>query len=328
MAAPTYTESLNVMYATTWALRKPKVIDNIYEATPFFYMMKKKGRMDTQTGGRWIENVLNYGKNETVSFIGKGQSVNLEHHDTITTTHWDWKYLTGHIIRYFADFQKNRGKAALINKVNADITNLQNSLIDSTETALFGDGTGDSNQAFDGLDNIIAEAPATGTVGGLNRATYDWWRNQYKDMSGEAASVYLTKRMRTMFNDCGAGGEGVSRFPDLIVCDQTSYELYDEECLEIGRILMGDKKLADLGFGNLAYKGRPMTWSPSCKSESMYFLNTAFLKWTVDPIENYNLGSWLPIIDQPRDVVSHSMTVGNLVASNCKRQGVIFNIAE
>ena len=63
-------------------------------------------------------------------------------------------------------------------------------------------------------------------------------------------------------------------------------------------------------------------------NNSMYFLNTNFLKWTVDPIENYNLGAWLPIIDQPRDVVSHSMTVGNLVASNCKRQGVIFNIAE
>ena len=147
-------------------------------------------------------------------------------------------------------------------------------------------------------------------------------------MSGEAASVYLTKRMRTMFNDCGAGGEGISRFPDIIICAQDTYELYDEECLEIGRILMGDKKMADLGFGDLAYKGRPMTWSPSCKDESMYFLNTAFLKWMVDPIENFTLGSWLPIIDQPRDVVAHTMTVGNLVTSNCKRQGVIFNIAE
>ena len=89
---------------------------------------------------------------------------------------------------------------------------------------------------------------------------------------------------------------------------------------------MGDKKLADLGFGDLAYKGRPMTWSPSCTVGSMYFLNTAFLKWTVDPVENFNLGEFLPIIDQPRDVVAHSMTVGNLVASNRKRQGVIFDI--
>jgi len=327
MAAPTYNESLNVMYATTWALRKPKIIDNIYTATPFFYAMKKRDRMDTQSGGRWIEHPLNYGKNESVGFIGRGGTVDLAHYDTVTTTHWDWKYLTGHIIRYFADFQKNRGKAALISKVNADIDNLQNSLIDATEDALFGDGTGDANKAFDGIGNIVAEAPATGTVGGLNRATYDWWRNKYKDMVDEDPSVYLSKRMRTMFNDCGAGGEGVSRFPDLIVCDQNSYELYDEECLEIGRILMGDKKMADLGFGDLAYKGRPMTWSPSCTDGSMYFLNTAFLKWTVDPVENFNLGEWLPIINQPRDVVSHAMAVGNLVCSNSKRQGVIFDIS-
>ena len=325
--APTLTEQLNTMYTTTWYLRRKAIVDQAFDATPFWYLLKKKGKRSTQTGGRSIEIPLQYAKNETVKFIGRGGTVDLEATDPLTVVHWQWRYLTGHIIRYFADFQQNRGKAQLIKKVNADIDNLQSSLIDELETALFSDGTGDSGNAIDGLGNIIAEAPATGTVGDLNRATYSWWRNQYKNMSGEAASIYLRKRMNTMFNDCGKQGKGVTRFPDIMVCAQDVHELYEDEALEISRIMISDRKMADLGFGDIAYKGRPITWSPSCTSGSMYFLNTSVLEWIADPIENFSLGEWLPIVNQPRDVVAHSMTVGNLVAGNCKRLGVIFDIA-
>ena len=325
--ALTLTEQLNTMYTTTWYLRRKAIVDQAFDATPFWYLLKKKGKRSTQTGGRSIEIPLQYAKNETVKFIGRGGTVDLEATDPLTVVHWQWRYLTGHIIRYFADFQQNRGKAQLIKKVNADIDNLQSSLIDELETALFSDGTGDSGNAIDGLGNIIAEAPATGTVGDLNRATYSWWRNQYKNMSGEAASIYLRKRMNTMFNDCGKQGKGVTRFPDIMVCAQDVHELYEDEALEISRIMISDRKMADLGFGDIAYKGRPITWSPSCTSGSMYFLNTSVLEWIADPIENFSLGEWLPIVNQPRDVVAHSMTVGNLVAGNCKRLGVIFDIA-
>jgi len=316
------------MYTTTWYLRRKEIVDNVFNATPFWYLLSKKGKRSTQSGGRSIEIPLQYAKNETVKFIGRGGTVELEATDPLTVVHWNWKYLTGHIIRYFADFQQNRGQAQLIKKVNADIDNLQSSLIDKLESALFSDGTGDDNMAVDGLANIVATLPTTGTVGNLDRATYSWWRNNYKSMSGEAASIYLRKRMNTMFNDCGKQGEGVSRFPDIVVTDQTVYEMYESECLEIARILIGDRKMADLGFGDLAFKGRPITWSPSCTAGYMYFLNTSVMEWVSDPIENFTLGEWLPIVNQPRDVVAHAMTVGNLTAGNCKRLGVIHTIAE
>lgn len=326
--ANTLTEQLNTMYTTTWYLRRKTIVDNAFTATPFWYLMTKKGKRSTQTGGRSIEIPLQYAKNETVKFIGRGGTVELEATDPLTVCHYNWKYLTGHIIRYFADFQMNRGQAQLIKKVNADINNLQSSLIDKLESSLFSDGTGDANKAIDGLGNIVAIAPATGTVANLDRATYSWWRNNYKSMFGEAASIYLRKRMNTMFNDCGKMGEGVSRFPNIIVCAQNVHEMYENEALEISRINIGDRTMADLGFGDIAFKGRPMTWSPSCPDGYMYFLNTAVMEWVADPIENFTLGEWLPIINQPRDVVAHTMTVGNLTAGNCKRLGVIFLITE
>jgi len=324
----TYTEQLDSLYTTTWQLRRKQVVDQVFEATPFWYLLSKKGKRKTQSGGRYIEIPLNYAKNETVQFIGKGGVVSIQASDTLTVAHFEWKYLTGHIVRYFTDFQKNRGEAQLINKVNADIDNLQSSLIDKLEESLFGDGTGDSGKAINGLGNLVATNPTTGTVGNINRANYTWWRNNYKNMSGEAASLYLRKRMSTMFNDCGKYGEGVSRFPDILVCAQDVYEIYESETLEIARIMISDRKLADLGFGDLAYKGRPITWSPSCPDGYLYFLNTNYIEWVADPVENFTMGEWIPIPNQPRDRIAHVMTVGNLVASNCRKLGVIYNISE
>jgi len=328
MPVNTNTESLNTMYTTTWYLRKKKVIDQIFEATPFWLLLKRKGKITTQSGGREIEVPLRYAKNETVQYIGKGGSVTLQDTDPLTVAQYPWRYLTGHIIRYFADFQKNRSEAQLINKVNSDIDTLQASLIDQLEESLFNDGTGDNSNEINGLLNLVAEAPTTGTVGGINRATYSWWRNYYFDMSSYAASIYLRKRMNIAFNECGKYGEGVTRFPDLIVCAQDVHEFYESELVEIARVMINDKKLADLGFGDLAYKGRPMTWSPSCPSGSLYLLNTNHLEFIADPIENFSLGEWLPIVNQPRDVVAHTMTVGNLCLGNARKQGVLFDIAE
>ena len=324
--ALSYTENLDSMYTTTYQLRRTKVVDQAFNATPFWYKLTKNGKRRTESGGRWIEEPLQYAKNETVQFFGKGQNISIDDTQPLTVARYNWKYLAGSIVRYFVDDQRNRGKKAVIRLMNTKIDNLKDSITDKLEDSLIGDGTGDDGKAIDGLGNIVANTPTTGTVAEINRASYSWWRNQYTSMTGESASVYLRKRMATMFNNCGKQGEGVSRFPDLLLTSQTVYEYYDAETFEIARIMIGDKKLADLGFGELAYKGRPMTWSPALTDNNMYFLNTNFLHWVADDIANFDMTEWKPIVDQPNDRVAQIVVVGNITCSNCKRQGVIHTI--
>lgn len=57
------TEQLNTMYTTTWYLRRKTIVDNAFTATPFWYLMTKKGKRSTQTGGRSIEIPLQYAYN-------------------------------------------------------------------------------------------------------------------------------------------------------------------------------------------------------------------------------------------------------------------------
>jgi hypothetical protein len=319
--ARTLTQNLDTLYTTTFQKRRKDIIDNIFTTTPLFYKLVKSGKARAEEGGRFIEEALEYAKNDTVKYFGKGDNFPIQDLEILTTSYWDWKYLGGSLTRYFTDEQKNRGKEAIIKMVTSKIDNLQRSLVDKMEVAMFSDGTGDGGKAIDGLGNIIAVAPTTGTVGTINRATYSWWRNNYKSMSGESMSVYLRKRMNTMFNDCGQQGEGISRFPDLIVTTQDVYEAYENELVEIKQVV--NKEVGDLGFGDLTYKGRPITWSPSAPSGTMRFINTNFLEWVYDKYAQFDLTEWKAIPDQPNDRTAQAVVVGNLVCSNCKRQGVI-----
>lgn len=323
--ALSYTEQLDSLYTTTFQLRRKEIVDQIFNATPFWYMLTKKGKKRTESGGRWIEVPLQYAKNETVQFFGKGDTISINDTQPLTVARYDWKYLAGSIVRYFVDDQRNRGQSAVINLMNAKIDNLQRSLIDKLEESLFSDGTSDGNKAIDGLENLVSNS-TTGTVGQIDRSSYTWWRNNIQTMASASASIYLRGYMNTMFNNCGQQGEGVTRFPDLIVTDQTTYEYYESEAMEIARINIGDKTLADLGFGDLAFKGRPITWSPAASSQRMYFINTNFIEWVADPIANFDMTDWKPIIDQPNDRVAQVVTVGNVVLSNSKRQGCIYSI--
>lgn len=331
MAFPDITVALNELYTTTWQIRVNGLHDQIMDASPFYRIMTQGDRVQKIEGGRLIEVPLQFFKNNSVEAISRGDSVGLHDDQKYTVAQYEWKNITAHIQRFYADFQKNRGKAAVINRVKADIDNARDAMIDKFETDLFGAGTANSNKTFLGLDIIVAEngigaTSAPGPVGGIDATTQTWWKNQFKDMSALDTSVHLTKEMNTMFNDCGTKGEGISRFPDLLICDQTVYQFYEEEALEISKISKGKGGLGDLGFGDLFFKGRPITWSPSCKSGSIYFLNTKFLKWIVDPIAILAMGAWLPITLQPNDVVAHIMHTCALVCSNRFRQGVMFNI--
>jgi hypothetical protein len=324
--ANSLTEQLNSLYTTTWVNRMKGIVDNIMTATPIYFWLTKKGRTQSLTGGRRIECPLRIAKNETVTAIGRGGSVSLADTDNLSVAYYDWKYLTGHLIRYFADFQMNRSRAQLESKVNADIDSLRDSQIDKFETDIHGAGTADNGLTIGGLQQIIDTTPATGTVGGIDPATYTWWRNQATNMTGLAVSTYLIQYMRTMYNDCGNYGEGVSRFPDFIITNQSVYESYEEEALEIGRIMMADRKMADLGFGDLSFKGSPITWSPAAPNYEMRFLNTNHLKWVTDAIANMKLGEFKAIVQQPEDYVAHLMSVCNLVCDNRVKQGVLYNI--
>ena len=298
------------------------VTDQIFDATPFYFYLKKKGGIKLDgTGGRYLEIPLSYAKNETITSLGKGDTISISDTKFLTTAQYEWKFVAGSIVRYYVDDAKNKSKQQHLSLVNAKVDNLRRSLTDKFEQFLFSDGTGNGSKDPEGLLNLVDPTPATGTVGNINAATYTWWRNQQKTATG-VASVYLVSDMRAIFDECSKGQK--SDMPNIIVTDNTSFNLYEDEVMEQKQIV--NKALGDAMFQTVNFRGIPLIWSGQCTAGYMYFLNTDYLGLNVDPDINFTATEWKSIPNQ-LDRVMQIVWKGNLLTSRRASLGVLTGIS-
>jgi len=326
MAVRTLTEYLDNLYTSTWQNMRSTVTDNIFTATPFWYLLKEQGHLKKVEGGRFITEPLEYAKNEDVSWISKGGTVSLNDYERLTISKWDWRYLVAPIVRFGVDDQQNRGKNQIFDLVRSKMNNTQESLIDTLETRLFaasGSGASESGDAFDGLQLLVKDDPTTSTsVGDINQSTYDWWQNQTKNMTGISFATSGVSWMRNMYNNVMNNKRRDA--PTLIISGQTPYEYYEDEGLEYYRTM--NNKLLDMGFQNQQFKGAPWVWSPACADTRLYMLNLKFMYFAYDPMMFFDATEWKPIPDQVNDRAMQIITACSLVTNRRKSQGVMYNI--
>lgn len=320
----TLTENLDNLYTTTWQNMKSVVGDNIFDATPFWFWLKKGGGLETCEGGRFITEPLRYAKSDNVAWVQKGSTVPLAEKEFLTVARYDWRYLADSIVRYGVDDQQNRGKNQIMNLMNAKLQNSKDTLVDTLETALAGTvaATG-AVSGIAGLQRAVPDDPTAAVeFGGIDPSLYTWWRNQFTDMTGESFASLGLMRMRTMYNKV-MNNLGMDK-ANIIVSGQTPYEFYEDEVEEQKRIV--NKTLGDAGFQNIEFKGTPMVWSPAISNQRMYFLNTKFMKFKYDPMLYFDMTEWKAIPNQVNDRVAQIVLAGELVMSRRRCQGVIFDI--
>lgn len=322
MPVATLSEALDNLYTTTWLHMKEEAIDNIFDATPFWFWMRDKGRMKTKVGGRLILEALEYAKNDGVGFIGKGGSVSLNDREFLTDATWNWHYLVAPLVRFGTDDQQNRGRTKIMDLMNAKLTNAKNSLVDTLETTLAA-GAGAVGGAFNGLQLLVKDDPTTSTsVGGINQLTYTWWQNKSKNMTGISFATLGIYWMRNMLNNV-TNNRRKDR-TDIILSGQTPFEYYEENAYD--KIQLTNTKLAELGFDSQAFKGIPMVWSPAIANTRMYFLNTNFLFFVYDPGVYFDMTEWKPIPEQVNDRAAQIVSACSFITNRRRVQGVMYNI--
>jgi hypothetical protein len=355
MAINTLTQFLDNLYTTTWQNRMEGVADNVFNATPFWFWMKDKGKLKSQRGGRFIEENLEYAANGNISWVDKGTTVALNDFEFLTIAIYNWRYLAASIVRFGTDDQKNNGKAKIVSLMNAKLDNTEQSLIGEFESRLVGSvgtmtagTTTASAPAFDGLQCLVANDPTSNlggngiAVGGIDstQAQYAWWRNQTINMNNTSFATNGINKMRTMLNNC-MNNRRENR-PDIILSDQWSYEQYEAAVLTFYRVT--NRKMADAGFENQTFKGIPMVWTPSIAGEvagiagspspgsstpvagTLYFLNTGYLSLVYDPAYWFDMTEWKPIPDQVNDRAAQIMSTCVLTTNRRRVHGVMYNI--
>lgn len=324
MPVPSRSETLDDLYTTTWNNRASTIVDQIFDASEFTKKLRSLGGIKLDgTGGRYLEIPLSYAKNETVTSIGKGDTVSLSETKFLTVAQFEWKYIAGSIIRYFVDDARNKSKQQHINLANSKLDNLRDSMTDYFEQLLFLDGTGNSSKDIEGLGNLIDATPTTArTVGNIPQTTYTWWQNRQRTSTG-AASVYLLSDMRTLANNISEAK--TRQYPNVIITTQAVAELYDDEVLEQRQIV--NQTSGDAEFQSTTWKGIPLIWSAQCPSGRMYMFNTQYFGLNVDPDINFMPTAWKTIPNQVEDRVMQVVWKGNFISSRRKSGGVLTAVA-
>jgi hypothetical protein len=301
--------NFDALLSTTLANYRDQLTDNVFTARPLTYFLQDKGRIRMLNGGTKIVEPLIYGTNSTVASYSGYDSLSLTPQSGITAAEYDWKQYAASISISGIEEAKNNGEQEIINLLEAKIMQAEESMREGFNQMFFSDGTGNSGKDWNGLGNIVE---ASGTVGGINRATSgnEYWRS-YEENTATALTL---AQMATAYNTVSVGND----HPDMILTTQTLFEKY--EALLVPSLRFTDTKTADAGFQNLLYKAAPVAYDVHCPAGVMFFLNSKYLTLVG------HSGKWFAQTQfvSPEDVDARYALIlcyGNLTCRNAKKQG-------
>ena len=312
--------NISQLVTSTLENYKNELTDNITDFHPLYKKLKDKGNIIKESGGSLFREKLLYRENDTIQYQGEYDLLDTTPQDVMTSADFQQKILTGTVTMSMKEMRQNAGKEKLIDLMMGKMKALEAGLKNELGRAVYNDGTESNGQAIAGLQLLVADDAATGTVGGIDRANYSFWRNQEYDFSDNSVSTPTSDNMKTamneLYNSCQAqAGE----LPDLALADNAYYNLYQDSLQTIQRITSSEN--GQLGFEGIKYKNIDVYYDPQCPAEHMYFLNCDYL-FLKHLGEMFNKEETTRVPNQLVYVTPVSF-LGNMTLSNARVHGVI-----
>lgn len=332
MASP----NLSEIITTTLRNRTGKLADNVTKNVALFNRMKKKGTIKPVSGGRTIVQELEYAENATYQRYSGYEVLDISPSDVFTAAEFDWKQ--GSVAVTISGLEgsvQNTGAEAIINLLSARIRNAEKTMVNNIWGDMYSSGTASSGKQIGGLQLLVADDPTTGTVGGINRATWTFWRNQKFQTTNDGGSALSTANVQRYMNSVYSQLVRGTDKPDLILAAQAYYNFYLNSLQSIQRITTTDEGLA--GFETLKYMGADVVLdgfasgsaggaagaASGCPANHMYFLNTNYIHWRPHTDRNMVPLETVQSINQDA-TVKLIVFAGNMTLSNAFLQGVMF----
>ena len=312
---------LSEIITTTLRDRSGKLADNVSKGNALLTYTKRKGNWKAAEG-RSIIQELDFAENGTFMFYTGSEVLNISDQEVLTAADFDWKQASTAVkINGLEMDVQNVGRAQKIDLLEGRITNAERTMKNKITESMYSDGTGSSGKEIGGLELLVADDPTTGTVGGINRATYTNWRNSLYDFSTEsvtASATTIQSAMNTLWLRTSRGTDT----PDLILSDAVYFNYFWTSLQALQRLY--DPDMAKLGFKSLAFNTAQVVYEDSAgmSASHMYFLNTDFIHFRYAPKRLFKPLEKVMSINQ--DAFVQLITfAGNLTLSNAARQGVM-----
>lgn len=312
---------LSEIITTTLRNRTGKLADNVTKNNALLSRLREKGNVRSFDGGRTIVEELEYAENTNFRRYTGYDTLATEAQDTFTAAEFNIKQAAVTVLISGLEQLQNSGQEQVIPLLEKRIDNGEKTMMNNI--ALDSYSNGSAYQQIGGLQFLVADTP-TNTVGGIDRNTWTFYRNQVFDFSDNglsASAATIQTAMNRLYLACSRQKD----HPDLIVADNTMFRYYWESLQAIQRVT--SEKEASSGFSSLKFMNADVVFDGGfgggAPSDRMYFLNTDYIYFR--PHKNRNFVP-LDTIGAPVNqdaVVKVIAFAGNMTMSNGFLQGVM-----
>jgi hypothetical protein len=325
VAAGSIPANINALIATTLPKVQPSIVDNFFQATPYFWWMKDKGRSSVYDGGESIEIPIMYDENPNAKAYDAYEVMDATPPQGIATTVWKMAHYRVPIMYSRTTAAANKGDSAVVNLIDALKQQAELSLTRCINTDLFTTSRTVNNKLIYSMYQVVDTATVasqTLIIGGISRSTYTWWRNQWSSIATTAGSTGIADGIRAAYANCSDGSD----HPDLALADTLSYWHLESKLATSIRYV--NQRAAEFGFDNMTYQGMTIMQDKSITGTnvdgagSIFLLNSKYQKLHLGSDANFKIIT--PEYEKWQDAYVGAILVDiQQTCSNCRRNGVL-----
>lgn len=321
------------LLATTIASRSRKLADNLEHNNALLMKLRERGNVRPFSGGTHIMEEIMYDDGDTSSGSYSGYDViDITPDSPISAAEYDIKQYARAITISGLEIIQNAGREQMIDLLAGRVQVAETRLRNSIAMGLYGDGTGNGGKDITGLQAAISATPTVGTYGGIDRGTWNFWRNQVISCTSDVGAAMSASTILSGMNKLAlATARGNDRV-DLIVADNEAFDHYSSALQAIQRVTNDSGQgLAGAGFTTLKYHGIGANADVifdggiggNMPAKTMYFINTNYMFFRPHRQRNFvALGNDRQSVNQDA-VVRLVGWAGNLTTSGAQFNGIL-----
>jgi hypothetical protein len=321
--------SVSDIVATTIQSRSRKIADNVTKNNAILARLNQRGKVRTFSGGNVILEELSFAENPNAGFYSGYDLLPVAAADFISSAEFQIKQFAVPVVISGLEQLQNAGREQMIDLMEARINVAEATMANQLSTSIYSDGTGNGGKEITGLNAAVPTAPTTGTYGGINRATWSFWRSGKFNATSDGGAALSSTNIQTYMNAMWSRLVRGSDRPDLIVMDNTMWAYYMGSLQPQQRFT--DPSSANLGFPSIKFMDADVVLDGgiggAAPAKTSFFLNTKYISWR--PHAQRNMVALSPdrrySINQDAEVQILAWA-GNLTCSGAQFQGRLFDV--
>ena len=320
--------------ATTIESRSGVLADNLTNNNALLMWLMKRGNVRTFSGGDVIREEIMYDDTSTdnaISYSGY-EPIDISPDSPISAAQFTICQYADSVTMSGLEMLQNRGKEQIIDLLEGRMKVAEARLLNRIAGDIYLDGTGNGGKNITGLGAAVPDVPTTGTYGGIDRATWAFWRSKkYSGVTDGGAAVSAANIIQYM-TQLGLRVMRGKDKADLWIADNNYYSFYTNALQSIQRITSDDGSgTAGAGFSALKFFGGGMSADvvcdggigDNCSANRMFALNTNYIHFRPHKDRNFvPIGGERQAVNQDA-IVKLFGWAGNMTMSGSQYQGIL-----